>query len=128
MASPTGPSSKKGVSGSSGGKLTIKHFATAKGKPGRYDQKTANLTLTHQQAQVGEAQLFGTSPTATKKPTTTTSAGMEWDQKNRFSKRKAAATIAMSMKADPTFDSVLQQIGRAVQQECRDRSRMPSSA
>eukprot|EP00456_Euglypha_rotunda_P061368 TRINITY_DN51352_c0_g1_i10.p3 TRINITY_DN51352_c0_g1~~TRINITY_DN51352_c0_g1_i10.p3 ORF type:complete len:104 (-),score=26.83 TRINITY_DN51352_c0_g1_i10:11-322(-) len=30
--------------------------------------------------------------------------------------------------ADPAFMALLSKIGRAVQQECRDRSRMPSSA
>src|SRR5438309_4750738 len=39
-----------------------------------------------------------------------------------------AATSTIAVSSNPNFVTRQKKIGRAVQQECRDRSRMPSSA
>src|SRR5688572_32756978 len=45
----------------------------------------------------------------------------------RNGERRRAPTASIS-KESPAITGVVEKIGRAVQQECRDRSRMPSSA
>jgi len=59
---------------------------------------TTNLTLSH----APDSPMGVVSPAKNH---------LEWDTKNRFTNKKAAATIAISVKADPTLDSVREPTG-----------------